>query len=1230
MLRQSGWNKGQSINTICADCIPNGNHLLTKPKLIKGMKFNHLCNTPMGIAKVAPAMHNKAVYGATSNSHYSKRKTLLRMKLVILLTTIACVQAWSTGNSQTITLSLKNASLEKVFTEIRKQSPYSFIYTKEQLQGSKSVSLDVKQEGIENVLALCFTGQPVTYEISENQIIIKKKEKSINEAVRTMFIDIKGKVIGEKKEPLAGATITVKGTNRITITNESGEFSFTGVKENEVLIISSVGYTSIEYKLNGEKEITVQLKADVGELGDVMVKVNTGYQELQKERVTGSFTQINNKTFSEQVSTNILSRLEAIANSFSVYRKQNGPGQILIRGLSTINGPKNPLIVIDNFPYEGDINNINPNDVESITILKDAAAASIWGTRAGNGVIVITTKKGRFNQPVKVEFNSSLSITKEPDLFYLKNIVSTDFIDTEIFLYNKGFYNSQFNNFSRPPLSPVVEILRKRMLGQISALDSAIQIDAFRNIDVRNNFNKYLYQNSINQQYALNVRGGSNNIAWIASAGYDKNLSGLAAGYERLNLRLENTYKFSKSFQVTTSFYFTHSESTNGKPGYLEVSTINGRIPPYTQFADATGKPLPVIKEYRQPFIDTVGGGKLLDWNYYPLTDYKNVHSKNRVQDIIANIGFNYKIINGLSLDVKYQYEKQQGQNKVLYDVQSYLVRNLVNLFTNLNANDPYLINPVPKDAILDLGNTTLQSHKARAQLNYNKSWVNHDIVAIAGSEIAETHNMNNSNRLYGYKDNILTFGKIDYVNLYPTSINGAYSSIPDNVLLIDKLNRFVSFYANGAHTYKQKYTVSVSVRRDASNLFGLSTNDKWKPLWSAGVGWDISKESFYNIPFLPYLKLRTTYGYSGNVDQSKSAVTTINYRVASPYTQSPYARFGQYNNPDLRWEKVGQINIRLDFKTTNNIITGSIEYYQKKGTDLYGPSLVDYTGVSTPTLTKNIAAIKASGVDIELNSININTKSFNWISRLNMNFYKDKVTSYYLSSIQGGNVITGGSNIASIVGKPVYSIFSYKWAGLDPLTGDPQGYLNGQISKDYSKLTGALSSVSDLKYNGPAFPTMFGSLSNTFTWKSISASMLFMYEFGAYFQKSSINYNLLFTNRNGHSDYSLRWQKTGDEKNTNVPSLIYPSNSSRDNFYNGSEILIEKADNIRLKYITLSYDLNNNILKHLPLYYLQLYINVNDLGIIWRANKEKLDPDIGKTSVPAAKNFSVGVRIAF
>jgi hypothetical protein len=440
--------------------------------------------------------------------------------------------------------------------------------------------------------------------------------------------------------------------------------------------------------------------------------------------------------------------------------------------------------------------------------------------------------------------------------------------------------------------------------------------------------------------------------------------------------------------------------------------------------------------------------------------------------------------------------------------------------------------------------------------------------------------------------------------------------------------------FANGAFTFKSTYTLSLSARKDASNLFGLNTNDQWNPLWSAGVSWHLSNETFYKSVFIPYMRLRATYGFSGNINPAMVAATTIAYFDSpSPYTNLPYSRFSNYYNPELRWETSRMINVGVDFKLVKNIVSGSIEYYQKKGADLFGTVPLDYTSGIGATVVKNVASMKGNGVDVELKSINLN-RQIQWTSTLNFSYYKDKVTDYYQNSLQGSRFISSEAvfPVTGIKGYPVYSIFAYKWAGLDPHTGDPMGFLNGEASKAYTSLIGSATKVTDLKYFGSAIPTIFGSFLNTISYKGLSLDFSMVYKFGYYFRKSSVNYSNLFSNWQGHADYANRWQKPGDEQATNVPSLIYPASSARDNFYTGSEVLVDKGDHIRLQYINISYDITGHMLQKAGFKAIVVYANTSNIGIVWWANKDHIDPDYnyGRYPLIDPETFALGIKLNF
>jgi hypothetical protein len=353
--------------------------------------------------------------------------------------------------------------------------------------------------------------------------------------------------------------------------------------------------------------------------------------------------------------------------------------------------------------------------------------------------------------------------------------------------------------------------------------------------------------------------------------------------------------------------------------------------------------------------------------------------------------------------------------------------------------------------------------------------------------------------------------------------------------------SRSVSAYTNAAYIYNDRYTVSLSARKDGANIFGTSTNNKWKPLWSAGFKWDLDKELFYHLDWLPELKFRITYGYQGNVNNSIAGVlTTVTSSTLDRYLL-PYSTILNNPNPDLRWEKIGQTNIALDYALKNDRISGTIEYYLKKGTDIIGETeLPPSSGVTS--ISANTADIKGRGFDISINTRNLSGK-IEWTTAFLFSYAHEWVTKYKIPPSTIDLYVNGGIN--PIVGKPVNALYSYRWAGLDPNSGNPQGYLNHQVSTNYAQLTTS-TNLDDMIYEGPRVAPYFGSLTNSFRWKDLSFSFLIIYKFGNYFRRPSINYSSLFSGNPGHTDYTLRWQKPGDEKFTNVPSFVYPANLSR------------------------------------------------------------------------------------
>ncbi|MGN8072657.1 SusC/RagA family TonB-linked outer membrane protein [Mucilaginibacter sp. 22184] len=1024
--------------------------------------------------------------------------------------------------------------------------------------------------------------------------------------------------------PLRGATVLVQGMGRQVLTDSLGAFRVSLPAGAYQLRVSFVGYQPAVAALTLPRRelLLVVLENPVRELGEVVV--STGYQQLPKERATGSFVQVDKKLLDRSVSTDIIDRLRDVVPGLSF----NTLGtRISIRGQSTLFSNADPLIVVDGFPYNQPVENLNPNDVQSVTVLKDAAAASIWGSRAGNGVIVITTNKGGFNRAPRVALNANVAVGARPDLYYQPRMSTGDYIGLEKRLFTEGYYTALENADGHPPLSPVVELLIAARDGKLGTAEAERQIGLLSRLDVRDDLNRYFDRKSVSQQYALSLDGGSANQRYFYSAGVDRNLSNLVGNaYDRVTVSGNHTWVLRK-LELSLGMNYTGSRTDRDNPGNLGWGN-SSRIYPYARLADDRGNPLAVVHDYRQSFVDAAPGLGLQDWAYRPLQELRLADNRQEVADYRLNTGLTYAISKGLKAQVLYQYERSTATGRVLQGADSYYTRNLVNRFTQVDA-DGVLSLPVPLGGILDLENDISVNHDGRGQLNYDGAWGRkNELSAIAGYEIQTLRVRGDSYRYYGYDADHATMKPVDGITQFTYDDNpNSGGSIPLNQAESDHTDHYLSWYGNTAYTYDRRLTLSASARLDRSNLFGVSTNQKGVPLWSAGLAWELSREGFYHLEALPYLKLRATFGYNGNINKHLSAYTTASYFDGSDtQTQLPYARIVNPPNPELRWERNRQINLGLDFGTRGRRVSGTLEFYLKRGLDLIGnTAFPPSSGILT--FTGNTASTSGRGLDLNIDTRNL-VGRWKWSTAFLLTYVTDKVGAYDQVSNASDYLASGNIGAFPLTGRPLYAIYSYRWAGLDPRTGDPQGYLNGQVSKDYAAMQSA-ATPQNLVYNGPSRPVVFGALRNTLAYRGWSLSFNISYRLGYYFRRSSVFYGTDHGLSQQSGDYALRWQQPGDERRTSVPSMPAVSNIQRDDFYRFASVLVDKGDHIRLQDINLSYVLDRRLLPFLQEGSLQVYLYAANLGILWRANKDHLDPDAGST-YPLPRTIAGGIRLTY
>ncbi len=815
---------------------------------------------------------------------------------------------------------------------------------------------------------------------------------------------IAGRVINsENKKPIEAASIIILRGNSKTKSDHEGRFLISANHGDSVLV-SHIGYhtKTILYR-SGTSSLTVMLVPVANVLDEVMV--SSGYQQLRPNEMTGSFQVLDKKTLDQQVGINILDRLNNLTpgfrkGTFEFQPNRNERLNISIRGLSTIEASKDPLIVLDGFIYEGDIDNIDPNSIASVTVLKDAAATSIWGARAGNGVIVLTSiNAANKSQKTSVSISHTITTKRITDYNKLYQPANLDYIQAEQELFNAGYYDGKIEQSPYLALTPAAEIFLARRKGLISAQDSTDRIAELLAMDGKAAYRDAFLSNPFLQQSFANISGASTVIRYSFGVGNTMDLSENKAKDNKINLYLNNSFHWKDKFELNLNVNFLTQKQRSGT-SVFDQFRYSGKYVPFFEFMNAEGEALPFNKGYRGNYLNELYGDKLLDWNYYPLHDYELDRTTTRKNELYAIVQAKYNIRPYLSANLSYQYQTQRKATERIAQVDSYYARNLINIFSSIDPQSGSVAHPVPMGGIYDLNNGDVSSYTWRGQLNFDRSFGVHHINAILGAEIREVLSKGATSISYGYSADPIRTKVVDYANFYPTLPAGGFSSIQGNVSLMKSVNRFVSHYANVAYLYKQRYGLSASIRKDGANVFGVNTNDKYNPFWSVGASWQLSKEKFADWKAVNDLQLRATYGYSGNIDPSRTPLP-VTETTSGRYTNYPAFVISTLNDPSLRWEKVRTLNLGLRFGLFKSRITGSFDYYVKKSTDLYGNSLIDYTvfGKANTTI-KNNASIRSQGAELNMTLEAVRTPSFSWRPAVLLSMKKKKCWNITILSL--------------------------------------------------------------------------------------------------------------------------------------------------------------------------------------------------------------------------------------
>lgn len=1045
---------------------------------------------------------------------------------------------------------------------------------------------------------------------------------------------VTGKVLSSADRiPLPGATVSSQRSGLSAKTGGEGSFEIRCFPGNDTLVVSHVGFTKTTFVIPSEVSgpLTILMDRTSSALEEVVI--NTGYYRVPKERATGSFVHIDSALYNRAIGVNVLDRLEGVANGLQFNRNRNygelsrSPA-LRLRGVSTIESDAAPLIVVDDFPYEGDINSINPNDVESITLLRDAAAASIWGARAGNGVIVITTKRGQYDQRHTVSVTANSTISEKPNLFYGKDRLPAPVVmQIEEEMFKRGMYAEQ----DQTALPYYVELMIGLREGTVSPAEYEREKGRLQTIDIREEATRHLYRPSLHQQYAMNFRGGGDRHRYYLSGGYD-NWLGSVIGNEsrRLNLNMNNTVRLMRGLELDLGlWYATTRDQQNGLSLANLHSSGIGAPSTYTALRNSEGNAMPIVRNYRYAYAARATENGLVDWMFRPLDEVALADQRSTASNLRFDGALRYRFLRHFSANFNYRIMRQENQGRNYFAPESYYVRDLVNRFTQ---EDGTLV--IPHNGILHLPSEhVLSSQSGRLQVNYDQSFDNHRVVALAGGEVREqVLRTLPESRVYNYDDDLLTGATIfDYTRFYPVRPTGVARILSAGGNSSQSLDRFVSYFSNVSYTYKSRYTLTNSLRWDASNLFGVKTNQKGVPLWSAGIGWELSKEPFYKTGLIPYARVRLTYGSSGNVNTSVSVFPTARYGI-NTVTSLTEAFIRSIGNPSLRWEKVKTVNAGIDFATKGNRFSGTLEVYEKRASDLLGYDYLDPTTGLSGNLQQmtNYADMRTRGLDVQLTSRNIDRR-FKWYTTVLFSTVKNEILNYRTSDVS--TIIPYLSNSAAppVVGRSRDVVYALPWHGLDPQTGAVIAYVDGQPSTDYGNyINGYLPE--ELLVAGVDVPTYHGSMRNLFAFGNLELSALISWKGGHVFRRESMvpggeyqGYDL------HHTDYLDRWKQPGDEMKTHVPAATDSYSVQADIAYSRSQVLITKGDHIRLDEMGMTYALRGQAVNFLPATSsIRLTFYARNLGILWRANKLGIDPEYPLSSYPALRSYALGIQVDF
>lgn len=1093
-----------------------------------------------------------------------------------------------TVKEKKVSLAVKEASLSSTFKKIEEATGIKILFSYDDVKSYK-VTANLKNETAEQAVKKVIAGLPLEYAAKDEFISVT----TLTKAVKAVGAVIRGSVKDENNEPLPGVAITLPGTNIGTVTNANGEFVLTprGSVKATALQASYVGMKTqrVPFTRIGSA-ITIVMVEDSHLLDDVIV---TGYQTVSKERATGAFGSVRGEQMEKKLNADLKNVLEGQVAGVVLDKD----GNLSIRGISTLSAETAPLIVVDGYPTECSLSDLNPDNIDNVTVLKDGVAASIYGSRSANGVIVVTTKQGKKGK-TNISYRGTFKIVTKPDLDNLHMASTSDYIDAELALYDLNPSSSAYNiSYRTNNQSKVNYLITQRKANLISDETFNSQIDQLRNVNFLDQMEKYMFRSAFTQTHNVGINGGNDTNRYNLAVNYTNNRSSfINTNDNRLLVDLKNEWNPYKFLTIGVTANISYTRSTAPRTSWQTLTDYSSFVKPYTTLMDENGMTdVNTVSYNKQQLFNEYSG--LKDTSYNPIQDAYDDYKTD--QNFSARFsGFlRFNILQGLSAEVGGNWQRGSEIYKAISEADSYRMRLAFNNATSRTSSSTHY---VPDGDLINETRYSSENWTVRTQLNFNREFGKHRVTALAGNEVRRiTYDNNQYATRLGYNSTAGSFTPVnlkDFIageyNADMIDSNDLQSSLSNGQYSL-RDNRFVSWYFNGSYEYDNRYLVSGSIREDLTNFFGTDPKFRHKPMWSIGGTWKVNNEKFFDIDFINRLNVRASYGVNGNISLSQGPYLILSAGSYSSVTEGVSYGISSYPNNSLRWEKTKTTNIGIDVDFLKNRLGFSFDWYKKKSTDLLASDSMDPTTGAT-SMTKNVGAIENKGFEIALHATPVKTREFAWSINYNLSLNDNKVLEYNVKRLYPTSYAYAFT--VNEAGYPMNGIWGYRFAGLND-----QGVT--QIYKaDGSIGLASTANKEDVYYQGTVTPKTDMSLTNNFTYKNWDLSFMFIAKFGHKYRKDA------FSGSNYNSRYvGQRWQKAGDEANTIYPVL---KSWNMDLFYFPfCDVNVGNASYAKLRDVTLSYNFDKSLIKRIGMNNARIYLQARNLFRI-TAKDCDIDPE--------------------